>query len=113
MDAALLLILVAFTVLSHRLFPAGHTGETLHIRTSGSFYEISLEDEGEHTIKGPLGRAVLVVRDGKAWLRNAPCPLKICEGMGPVSRSGEVILCLPNRIQIRVAGSGGVDAISR
>ena len=112
-DGALLVLLVVLTVLSPRLIPAGLAGETILVRTSESVYEISLKDEGPHSIKGPLGEAVLMVRDGKAWLQNAPCPFKICEAMGPVSRSGDVILCLPNRIHIRVAGSEGVDAVSR
>ena len=113
MDAALLLVLVALTAVSLRLVPVGPAGDALVIRTSGSVYEISFEDEGEHSINGPLGQAVLVVRDGKAWLQNAPCPLKICEGMGPISKAGELILCLPNRIHIRVTGGDEVDAVSR
>ena len=112
-DGVLLVLLVALTFISPRLIPAGPTGDTLLVRTSGSVFEVDLTDEGPHPIDGPLGQAVLMVRDGKAWLQNAPCPLKICERMGPIDESGEVILCLPNRIHIQVAGSEGVDAISR
>lgn len=112
-DGVLLVLLIALTFLSPRLIPAGPKGDTLVVRTSGSVFEVDLTDEGPHPIDGPLGEAVLMVRDGKAWLQNAPCPLKICEGMGPIDESGEIILCLPNRIHIQVAGSGGVDAISR
>ena len=62
---------------------------------------------------GPLGKAVIVVGDGRARLENAPCPLKICEAMGPVEKAGDVIICLPNRIYIRVEGKEEVDAVSR
>jgi hypothetical protein len=113
MDAALLLVLAALTAFSLRLIPVGSDGDTLIVRTYESMYGISLKDEGEYPVQGTLGQAVLVVRDGEAWLRNAPCPLKICEGMGPVSKAGEIILCLPNRIQILVSGEVDVDAVSR
>jgi hypothetical protein len=109
----LLVLLAAVTILSPKLIPAGVAGDTLVIRTSDSVYEINLEDERSHVIDGHMGKAILVIRDGKASLSNAPCPLKICEAMGPISRSGDVILCLPNRIYIRVAGSEEVDAVSR
>ena len=112
-DAVLLVLLIALTILSPRLIPARSTGDTLHVQTPDSVFEVSLADDWDHPVEGPLGPAVLMVRNGKAWLRNAPCPLKICERMGPIDESGEVILCVPNRIHIEVTGSGGVDAISR
>lgn len=112
-DGALFILLLVLTVLSPGLIPAGIAGDTLVIKTTYSTYEISLKEEGSHVIEGPLGQAILVVKDGKAFLRNAPCPLKICEAMGPVSRSGDIILCLPNRIYIKVAGREVVDAVSR
>jgi hypothetical protein len=112
-DGVLLAFLLTLTILSLKLIPSGVEGSSLTVKTSDTVYEISLEDEAVHTIEGPLGEAALVVRDGEATLRNAPCPLKICEAMGPISRSGEVILCLPNRIYIRVVGREEVDAVSR
>jgi hypothetical protein len=112
-DGILLALLLALTIFSPKLIPARIAGDTLVIKTSDSVYEISFKDEGSHVIDGHAGQATLVVKNGEAFLRNAPCPLKICEAMGPVSRSGEVILCLPNRIYIRVTGEEEVDAISR
>ena len=112
-DGFLLVFLIVLTFLSPRLIPAGPVGDTLLVRTPATVFEVGLSEEGTYPVEGPLGEAVLEVREGKAWLRNAPCPLKICEGMGPVDESGEIILCLPNRIHIEVTGSGGVDAVSR
>jgi hypothetical protein len=112
-DGALLVLLAVLTIFSPRFIPAGTLGDILTIKTSDSVYEINLKDEGAYTIDGYLGRAVLVIKDGEARLQSAPCPLKICEAMGPISRSGEVILCLPNRIYIRMNGREIVDAVSR
>ncbi len=88
-------------------------GTTLEVRTQAGVATFSLLEDGVHTLSGPLGEAKLTVRGGKARLENSPCPLKIGEAMGPVSKPGDVILCIPNRISIRVTGKVAVDAVSR
>jgi hypothetical protein len=113
MDAVLLVLLAVFTALSPRLLPAGSAGSTLTVRTPGGVVQISLAEDAVYPVNGPLGEALLVVAGGRAHLENAPCPLKICEGMGPVEKAGEVIICLPNRISVQVDGKGEVDAVSR
>lgn len=113
MDALLFAALVALTVLSPRLIPAGAAGSALTVQTEGGVVEVSLLEDGVYPVPGPLGEAHLVVAGGRARLENAPCPLKLCEAMGPVSRAGQVIVCLPNRIAVTVQGLGEVDAVSR
>jgi hypothetical protein len=109
----LLVLLVALTAVSPRFINAGLPGEILLIKTPDLERQISLKEDGQHVIEGPLGKAILVVRDGKADLKNAPCPLKICERMGPIENAGEVILCIPNRISIKVSGEEEMDAVTR
>jgi hypothetical protein len=112
-DGLLLVLLIILTALSPRFLPAGVVGNMLTIRTPDSNTEISLGIDDRRPVSGPLGTAFLVVEDGRAHLENAPCPLKICEAMGPINRSGQVIVCLPNRIVVKVSGPEEVDAISR
>jgi len=112
-DGLLLVLLIAITILFPRLLPVRSEGDTLLVRAGESVFRIPLEENGPHKVSGPLGEAVIMVRDGEAWLENAPCPLKICEAMGPVRGAGDVILCLPNRIYIRVEGREQTDAVSR
>ncbi len=113
LDGVLLVLLVALTVISPRFINAGLSGEMLLVKTPDLERQISLKEEGQHVIEGPLGNAILVIRDGKASLKNAPCPLKICESMGPIENAGEIILCIPNRISIKVSGGEGMDAVTR
>lgn len=61
------------------------------------------------------GYNVLVIRNGEAFVREASCPDGICVADRPVSRDGEIILCLPNRVAIRIEGGDGdaeVDVIA-
>ena len=50
------------------------------------------------------GTNILVIENGEAWVTEANCPDKICMAMGKISRNGEFIACLPNRLLIVVEG---------
>ena len=47
----------------------------------------------------------LVIADGKAYIVNANCPDKICEGHRPVSYTGETIVCLPHKVTIEITAA--------
>ena len=50
----------------------------------------------------------VTVRQGEVWVSRATCKDELCQGMGRVSKEGQTILCLPNRISVVI--SGEVDA---
>ena len=60
----------------------------------------SLSVDGTFPLNG--GSNILVVSGGEAWVSEANCPDKICMGMGKISRSGDFIACMPNRVLIIV-----------
>ncbi|MBR0161616.1 MAG: NusG domain II-containing protein [Oscillospiraceae bacterium] len=68
-----------------------------------------LKKDGVFPLNG--GTNILVIADGEAWVSEADCPDKICMGMGKISRNGEFIACLPNRVLIVIEGGEetGVD----
>ena len=114
LDVALFLLLLAMVfVIPRSLLGGNGAGTTLEVRTQAGLANFSLLEDGIHPLRGPLGEANLIVSGGQARLENSPCPLKIGEAMGPVSKPGDVILCIPNRISIRVKGEVSVDAVSR
>lgn len=65
-------------------------------------------------VTGPLGSNRIVVRGGEVFVESAPCANQICVKTGTVSRPGQWIACLPNRVFVAVEGSGEeqVDARS-
>ena len=66
--------------------------------------EYSLSRDGEYSLNG--GTNVLVIEDGKAYMKDASCPDKLCIHQGKKSLSGERIVCLPNRVMIEIVGEG-------
>ena len=47
-------------------------------------------------------RAIMYIKDGKAYVETATCPDGICAGHSPIHREGESIVCLPHRVVITV-----------
>ena len=56
----------------------------------------------------------LMVEEGAVRVSRAECPGQDCLHMGAVSRQGERIVCLPNRLVISVEGKSpnGIDGVT-
>lgn len=98
---------------------------TLLPRSAGEFVTVSLQGEeiGIYSlsedislpIKNSDGETLLIftVKDGKASVSSSVCHDHSCERMGPISRSGESIICLISQVVITVEGSERpVDAVA-
>ncbi len=59
-----------------------------------------LDVDARHVIGG--GTNTLVIKDGEAYMENATCPDKICVNYGKISRTGESIICRPNKVVVTV-----------
>ena len=72
----------------------------------------SLNRDGTFLLNG--GTNTLVIENGEAWISEANCPDKLCMGFGKISRNGEIIVCLPNRLIVAVEGGedAEVDAVA-
>lgn len=60
------------------------------------------------------GKNLLVIRDGKADMTEADCPDKLCVRQKPISKQGESIVCLPNKVIVTVihnATGNELDAV--
>lgn len=45
-------------------------------------------------------------------VEKADCPDKVCLNTGTIEKAGEAIICVPNRLSIRLEGSGGYDGFT-
>ncbi len=60
-----------------------------------------LHNNGEFTV-GEIPGMVFAVENGQAFVARSDCPDKLCERMGRVSRAGQTVVCLPNRVVLTV-----------
>jgi hypothetical protein len=117
----LTLIIIAACLFGFRFWPAPSGQLTARVEVAGKVIrEIDLDQAAGRTIpiKLPRGQAELEVKDRAIRLKEMPatiCPRKICSHTGWIRKPGETIICLPNRLVIRLVGPGKqtVDAIAK
>ena len=75
----------------------------------------SLDKDLVYEIEGYNGgRNTLVIEDGVAYVKDSTCPDHLCEYMGKISKVGQSVICLPNRVVVEIRGSKnaeGYDAV--
>lgn len=57
----------------------------------------------------------LEIKDNVVRMIQAKCPDQICVNHMPIKKTGESIICLPNRVIVTIEGEekGGLDAVVR
>jgi hypothetical protein len=74
------------------------------------------EEPKHYRLVIPRGEATIEAAAGRVRILPLPsqvCPLGICWSTGWIGRAGQTIVCLPNRIVIRLRGRApGVDGIT-
>lgn len=87
------------------------------INLKGKVYKniVLSNEKQEFTIKTGLGENIIKVHDKGIEIINASCHDHICEKTGFISRPGEIIVCLPNKLSIKIKGNSGedIDGISK
>ena len=114
--AALLVIglAVGLTVtLALRARGVEHTHAEIY-QNGSLIQEVSLETDQTFDLSGDYVNTV-TVENGKIAITTSTCPGSDCVHSGWAHRAGQAIICLPNRVEIRLigtAGSGDIDAVA-
>ena len=67
--------------------------------------QYSLEEDGVYEIAGYNGgQNILHIQDGTAYISEATCPDKLCVEQKEISKAGEMLVCLPNHVIVKVVG---------
>ena len=74
--------------------------------------EISLKETAEFLLEGKYTNKILV-KDGKAAIVESDCPGTDCVHSGWIHEAGRSIVCLPNRVEVRIEGASEVDFVVR
>lgn len=111
-DLVLILSLILLAVILTLVFTVG--------AKEGAYVvvEIDGEEVGTYSLakdaEYKLGDGnVLAIEGGKAYMKYADCPDKTCVHTGKISKNGQSIVCLTNRVSVTVVeGSGdGPDLV--
>lgn len=106
-DLAVFLLLVVAIVFSV-VFALSPKGEYAEVFVDGKLVEtLYLNNAATTEVEG----VVIVVADGEIFVASADCPDKLCVAHSAISEKGSSIICLPNKVVIRVNGKSQTDAI--
>lgn len=112
-DIILIVIIIAIAILSYVLIINNKKpGAEVVIKVDGvEVARYSLDIDGTYELNG--GTNILVIKNNEAYLTDANCPDKLCINQGKISKSGETITCLPNKLTVTVVGNkNDVELIS-
>ena len=74
--------------------------------------ELSLSKDTEYVLEGDYTNKI-VVKNGKASIAESDCPGTDCVHSGWIHEAGRSIVCLPNRVELRIEGASEVDFVVR
>ena len=82
---------------------------TVEIYVDGKlFLQTSITQSASVSVDGHM---TVVIEDGIVFVEDSDCPNGLCVKTGKISASGQSIICLPNRIFIKILGESEVDAV--
>ena len=86
-----------------------HSSLSLIVRQNGKVIEtLSLDQNITRTVSSHQGHTnVFQIQDGLVTMKQADCGDHTCVNTGSISRAGQSIVCLPNKLVLQIeAGSG-------
>lgn len=112
------IIVIVAVILSALLLLTGLTlGRTKADRLSAMVYldgkllaELPLDHDCEYTVTGGYTNTV-TIKGGKVSVTYSDCPGGDCTHSGWLSGAGRSIVCLPNRMEVRITGSSDIDIV--
>lgn len=108
-----LLLIIGVVILLVLNLKGKEAGKAI-VRVEGNVIEtLDLKVDTNLEIESKSGKNTLVIKDGQAWIADATCPDKLCEKMGKISRGGQSIVCLPNKVVVEINNEAdGLDAVT-
>lgn len=107
---AVVLAAVALMVCLLTVNGGGSAGRAKIYQQGELIREVSLAEDTEFLIEGEY-RNTVTVRDGQIAITGSDCPGEDCVHSGWIFRPGRSIVCLPNRVEIRLEGTAGADDV--
>ncbi len=108
--AILLVALIAVACVVAYIPKGGNAQENVAMifRDGQLLYELPLEKDTVVEVEGDYTNTV-TISGGRASITGSDCPGEDCVHSGWISSAGRSIVCLPNRVELRISGSSQVD----
>lgn len=102
--AVLILAVILWTVTG---FLRKEEGSTLRISVDNEIYGTYSLLEAQEINIGETN--VCKIENGKAIMISGQCPDQVCVHSNPISKKGETIICMPNRVVLEITEGADAD----
>ncbi|XZK29492.1 NusG domain II-containing protein [Clostridium perfringens] len=109
-DLIIIIVLIILSLMPIRLLISSNNSGDLKrviISVNGEEYEtLELKENLNKIIKIEEGLGVneIYINKGQVYMNHSNCTDKVCMRQGKISKIGESIVCLPNRVFIEIKG---------
>ncbi len=105
-DLVLVLIILCVAGIVYALFFSGSSaGKEAVVSVNGEVVaHLPLSEDTEFSADGAQYHNTVVIENGEAYVSYADCPDQICVNTGHISKTGQTITCLPNRMVVEIVG---------
>ena len=112
-DKVLILVLLTAGIIGFiLLFFVQTPGETVQVFVNNKLaYQYDLNQNKTFLISTATGFMKIRIENGKARVKESSCPAKLCIKMGKIAKQNQYIVCVPNRVFIRIKGEEKTDWI--
>lgn len=113
-DAVIIAVVLVLAAALTAVLAAGTQGDRLYAEVwqdNQLVERVALTDGTDRTINLD-GHNVIVLSGKSARMASADCRDQVCVRTGTLARAGQVAVCLPNRVVLKIVGeTGEIDAI--
>ena len=116
-DLIIIIVLILLSLMPIRLLISSNNSGDLKrviISVNGEEYEsLELNENLNEIIKIEEGLGVneICIKEREVYMNHSNCTDKVCMRQGKISKVGESILCLPNRVFIELKGEAEGECI--
>lgn len=113
--ADIIIFAIIILIAASLFISAFRGGEDLQVLVSvdGKESVFFLDKDSTADFKSRGITLTLTIKDGKAYVSKCDCPDKVCVSSGKIHKNGQIIVCAPAGISIRIVGKGGeLDAVA-
>lgn len=102
-------------MLASQLLFAAQNASTVLVEIDGKEYgRYNLQEKNSQTlaIESKFGYNKIVIANGRVYVCESDCPDTLEIKAGAIQKAGQMLVCLPNRLVVRIEGRRDVDGVA-
>ncbi len=86
---------------------SNYKGDMLVVEQDGKVIKkLPMDEDIEYRVDYGGHYNIIVIKDGRAYVKEADCQDQICTHMHPIEKEGQTIICLPHRLYLELESHG-------